>query len=207
MKKMLVIGGRAASLAGGNAIIVEDGTLPPAYRKLAGIHFDGNTFYDTGMPLEGSDTVKIAFNVSKACNIFGCYTTSSADDNYSLYLSTSGTAKYMRYGSGTYNSVFFANARYDVTITPKGTRGFQTDSTWTPGDFTTSVDMLIGSTSYGASSAKLTGDVYGAIEVVNKRRYIPVERVADGEIGYYDIFTETFLENQGTGTPTAIELD
>lgn len=203
---MLVIGGKAAVLAG-NAIIVEDGTLPPAYRRLAGITFDGGVFFDTGMRLQGSDTVKIAFNVSKACNILGCYTTTTADDNYSLYLSTSGTAKYMRYGSGTYNSVFSANARYDVTITPKGTRGFQTDSTWTPRDFTTSVDMLIGSTSYGASSAKLTGDVYGAIEVVNKRRYIPVERIADGEIGYYDIFTETFLENQGTGTPIGIELN
>ena len=206
MKKMLAIGGRAASF-GGNVMVVEDGTLPSAYRKLAGITFDGNIFYDTGMRLEGGDTVKISFKVTKACNIFGCYTTATADDNYSLYLSTSGTAKYMRYGSGTYNSVFSSNTRYDVTITQKGTRGFPTNSTWSPGAFTTSVDMLIGSTSYGATSAKLTGDVYGAIEIVNKRRYFPVERVLDGEIGYYDIYTDTFLENQGTGTPLAIELD
>lgn len=206
MKKMLVINGNAPILAG-NALIIEDGTLPAAFRKLAGISFDGQVYYDTGMRLQGSDTLKISFKVTKACNILGCYTSANAQDNYSLYLSTSSGAKYMRYNGGTYNSYFAANTRYDVTITPTGTDGFRVDSTWTEQTFTTASDMLIGTTSYGATSAKLTGDVYGEIEVVGKRRYVPAERVADGEIGYYDLYTEEFLVNQGTGTPVGIELN
>lgn len=206
MKKMLVINGNAPILAG-NALIIEDGTLPVAFRKLAGISFDGQVYYDTGMRLQGSDTLKISFKVTKACNILGCYTSANAQDNYSLYLSTLSGAKYMRYNGGTYNSYFAANTRYDVTITPTGTDGFRVDSTWTEQTFTTASDMLIGTTSYGATSAKLTGDVYGEIEVVGKRRYVPAERVADGEIGYYDLYTEVFLVNQGTGTPVGIELN
>ena len=202
--KKVILGNTGVIVSDGKAHYIEDGTLPSAYRKLTGIVFDGGVFYDTGMRLQGSDTLKFSFKVTKGCNILGCYTSANANDNYSLYLSTTSGAKYMRYNGGTYNSYFATNTRYDVTITPTGTDGFRVDSTWTEQTFTTASDMLIGTTSYGATSAKLTGDVYGEIEVVGKRRYVPAERVADGEIGYYDLYTEEFLENVGSGTPEAL---
>lgn len=179
-------------------------TVPAEYRRLTGIVFDGNVWYDTGMPLQGSDTVKIAYSATKACNVFGCYTSGDAQDNYSLYLTTTSSGKYMRYNGGTYNSYFATNTRYDVTITPTGTDGMRTDSTWTAKSFTCPTDMLIGSTSVGATSAKFTGTMYGDIEVVGRAIFIPVERISDSEIGYYNPVTDTFLENQGTGTPTAL---
>ncbi len=188
----------------GKVVFVEDGTLPSEYRKLTGIVFDGGEWYDTGFCLQGSDTVKIAFKISRACNIFGCYTTTSATNNYSLYVSVSGSSKYMRYGNGTYNSVFSTNTRYDVTVTPTGTDGFKNDSTWSELTFTAPVTMLIGSTSTGATSAKLTGTVYGNVEVVGKGLFVPAERISDGAIGYYDLLTEKFIENEGTGTPEAL---
>ena len=184
--------------------IEEIDPVPTAYRRLTGIVFDGAVWYDTGLPLQGSDTVKISFSATKACNVFGCYTSGDAQDNYSLYVSTTSSAKYTRYNGGTYNSYIAANTRYDVTITPTGTDGMRNDSTWTAKTFTCSTDMLIGSTSVGATSAKFTGTLYGEIEIEGRALFIPVERISDGEIGYYNPVTDEFLMNESTGTPTAL---
>lgn len=175
---------------------------PDPYRVLDGIVFDGNVYYNTGIRLLGSDTLKFSFKASKTCNVLGCYTTTSATTNYSLYASTSSSAKYLRYNGSTYNSSMTANTRYDVTITPTGTSGMRTNSTWTAKTFTTESDMLIGTTSTGATSAKMTGILYGNIEVVGRYVFVPVERIADGAIGYLIQGTSTFLANQGSGTPT-----
>ena len=64
--------------------------------------------------------------------------------------------------------------------------------------------MLLGSTSLGATSAKLTGTMYGNVEVVGKGFFIPAERISDGAIGYYDTITDSFLENDGSGTPAIL---
>ena len=110
----------------------------------------------------------------------------------------------MRYNGGLYNSSVSLNTRYDVGVTPTGTTGFKTDSTWEQKNFISNDNMLIGSTSVGASSSKLDGILYGNIEVVGKGLFIPVERISDGAIGYYEAISGTFLENQGTGTPVAL---
>lgn len=179
----------------------KSGGLPADYRRLTGIEFDGQVWYDTNMYLQGSDTLKFAFEASIACNVLGCYTDASAQTNYSLYCSTSSTAKYLRYNGGTYNSAITANTRYDVTLTPTGSDGMKVDSTWTAKSFTTPTTMMIGTTSTGATSAKLTGALYGDIEVVGREKLIPVKRISDGKVGYWMESAGVFLENLGTGTP------
>lgn len=185
---------------------VADDELPDGYRRLIGINFDGNVFYDTGMRLYGSDTLKFKFKVSIACNVLGCYTSASAQTNYSLYVGTS-TANYLRYNGGTYNSRIDANDWYDVTITPTGSNGMKTDSNWTSKSFTTDSDLLIGTTSYGATSAKLTGALEGNVVILGREIIIPCERVSDGKFGYYMKSANRFIENQGTGTPTSLGYD
>lgn len=179
----------------------KSGGVPIGYRRLTGIEFDGQVWYDSGMYLQGSDTLKLAFEASIACNVLGCYTDASAQTNYSLYVSTSSTAKYLRYNGGTYNSAITANTRYDVIITPTGSDGMKVDSTWTAKTFTTPTTMMIGTTSVGATSAKLTGALYGDIEVVGREKLIPVKRMSDGKVGYWMESAGVFLENLGTGTP------
>lgn len=179
-------------------------SLPDSFRRINGIIFDGAVWYDTAMRLRGSDTIRLSYKATKACNVFGCYTTADAQDNYSLYISTSSSGKYMRYNGGTYNSYFAVNTRYDVTITPTGTSGLRVDSSWTEKSFTTASDMLIGSTSVAATSAKFTGTMYGPIEVEGRALFVPVVRISDGVIGYYDVFRELFLTNQGAGTPVEL---
>jgi hypothetical protein len=147
--------------------------------------------------------LKFAFSASVACNVLGCYTTGSAQTNYSLYVGTS-TAKYLRYNGGTYNSTITANTRYDVTLTPTGSDGMKEDSTWTAKTFTTPSTMMIGTTSSGATSAKLTGALYGDIEIVGRELIIPVERISDGSIGYWMREAKAFRANLGTGTPVSL---
>lgn len=190
----------------GWTVVVEGASLPDGYTLLAGMTLNGNQYFDTGIYLQGSDSISLAYKATKACNVMGCYTTTDATNNYSLYLSTTSGAKYMRYGSGTYNSYFVTNKRYDVEISPLGTSGLEVDSTWSPLTFTSSTTCLIGTTSTGATSSKFTGDFYGAIVIAGKANYLPALRESDNHVGWYDTVNDEFLENQGTGNATAITL-
>jgi len=203
MKKVLINSQGKALLYDSKFLAVQDGQLPTGYRRLTGIQFDGNVFYDTGLYLHGSDTIRFSYSATKACNVLGCYTTADAQTNYSLYCSTTSGAKYLRYNGGTYNSYIAINTRYDVVITPTGSDGMRTDSSWTAKTFTTGSTLLIGTTSYGATSAKLTGSMYGEIIIDGTAHIIPAENPL-GEIGYYILEEERFIENLGTGTPVAL---
>lgn len=189
---------------GSQVVWVNSNLVPSEYRRLTGIVFDSNVYYEAPFKLEGSDTLRLSFSITRACNVIGCYSKTTADNNYSLYASGSSGAKYMRYNGGTYNSSVSLNTRYDVEVTPTGTTGFRTDSTWEQKDFIADDNMLIGSTAVDASSAKLDGTMYDNIEVVGKGLFIPVERISDGAIGYYEAMSGTFLANQGTGTPVSL---
>lgn len=189
---------------GSQVVWVNPNLVPTEYRRLTGIEFDANVYYEAPFKLEGSDTLRFSFSITRACNVIGCYATASADNNYSLYASNTSSAKYMRYNGGTYSSYVSVNTPYNVEITPTGITGLRNDSTWEQKSFIADDNMLIGSTAVSASSAKLDGAMYGNIEVVNKGLLIPVERISDGAIGYYEAMSGTFLANQGTGTPVSL---
>ena len=187
--------------------IVKDKDLPQGYARLTGIVMNDDTYYEIdGFRLKGSDTLKVSFTASKACNILGCYTTTDAEDNYSIFASTTSGAKYLRYNGGTYLSAITAGKRYDITITPTGATGFDNASTWEEANFTSSTDMLIGSTSVNATSAKMTGTIHGNIEVVGRALFIPCKRLSDGTIGYYDTYGAVFYA-PSVGSPVAEGYD
>lgn len=204
MRKILVNSQGKALMVSSSFLAYEDGTIPSAYRELTGITFDGHVWYETDIYLQGSDTVRVSFKATKACNLLGCYTTASAQNNYSFYLSTTSGAKYLRYNGGTYSSYIVTNTQYNVVCTPTGATGFPTASTWTQKSFTAPSLMTIGTTSRGATSAKMTGTIYGRIEIDGRATYVPAERVSDNAIGYYEMYSGLFYENLGTGTPTAL---
>lgn len=178
------------------------GELPSGYRRVKGFTFGASTYYlITGFKLRGSDTVRLSFSATKNCNVFGCYTTNDATDNYSLYISTASGAKYLRYDGATYNSQIPSarlGERLDVVIAPTGTTGMPNDSTITPATFTASVDLCVGVTSPSATSSKLDGNIWGNFVVDGRLKLIPCERVSDGVLGYYDTHTKTFYEPTGS---------
>lgn len=167
------------------------------YQKLAGLEFDGKCYFETDIYLKGSDTVRLSLSVTGQCNVFGCYTGTSTQDNYSLFTGVP-TGKFLRYDGGTYNSYLKPNTRYDVEVTPTGTNGMETDSTWTEKTFESKAKMCIGTTSPSASTAKLSGIVYGSIVINGRAELKPVKRKSDGVCGYYDTYTDTFYEPIGS---------
>ena len=182
-------------------------TLPAGYKELIGIQMNNNCYYAiTGFKLKGSDTVRVSFSVNTSCNVFGCYQGTSATDNYDLYVSTSSGSKYFRYGNGTYLS-YWSNdnlgKRFDVVFTPTGSMGMPTDSTWTELTFESANDMLIGTTSAASTSSKFVGNFYGHLIVDGRAEFIPVERLSDNEICYYDKISGSVYEPIGT-TPTSL---
>ena len=128
--------GICAAYVGEKAVFLD---VPSSYRKLTGIKFNSATWYRLiGIHLDGLDTIRISFSVTKACNVFGSYTSGTAQTNYSLYVSTSSSGKYLRYNGGTYNSYFSSsdlNDRFDVVITSTGSYGLPHNSTWEEKDF------------------------------------------------------------------------
>lgn len=178
------------------------GGLPEGYKKVKGFEFSASTYYKiTDFFLKSDDVVHISFSVDKACNVFGCYTTTSAEDNYSLYASTSSGGKYLRYDGGTYNSYFSSanlGERFDVTISSSGTSGMPIDSVFSETTFTCSSDLCIGTTAPSASSSKLDGNIWGNIVVEGRLKLVPCERISDGVLGYYDMVGGTFYEPIGS---------
>ncbi len=181
------------------------GGLPSEYKKVKGFSMDNDCYFEiTDFYITGADTLKFSFSMTDTCNVIGSYSGSASGNNYSLYATTSSSGKYLRYKNGAYNSYFDTNKVYNVVITPTGSQGMETDSTWSEQDFTCTKEFYVGTTSPTSTSAKLKGSLYGKIEVVGRLKLIPCERLADNVLGYYDTYTETFYE-PAVGTPTVIE--
>lgn len=181
-------------------------SLPDEYKRVIGFSTDNNCYWKiTDFHLRGSDTVRISFSVTAACNVFGCYQGTSDTDNYDLYVSTTEGSKYFRYGDGTYLSYWRAadlGERFDVVYTPTGSYGMPQDSTWTELEFESANELLLGATTVTGTSAKLKGALYGNFVVDGRLHLIPCERISDGVLGYYDSISHTFYEP--TGTPTSL---
>ena len=181
--------------------------LPVGYRRIDSMTMNDNCYYlIEGFKLTGDDTLRFSFSVTAACNVIGAYSGSASGNNYSLYVAIGATSSsnYLRYKDGAYNSAIDANTRYDVEITPTGSHGIKTESTWTPKTFTATTDLCIGTTKTDASSAKLKGQLFGNIDVVGRAKFIPCVRVSDSVVGWYETYTGKFYEPIGTN-PTAGE--
>ena len=177
--------------------------LPDGYRRVKSLTMDNDCYYEIeDLYLNGSDTLEFSFLITATCNVIGSYSGSSAGPNYSVYASTSNVS-YLRYGSSNYNSMFEANKRHNVVITPTGTKGFIYNSTWDELEFTTITPLCIGTTRPNlTTSAKMKGTFYGNIIVkdANGIRFkgVPCVRLSDDVPGYYDTVSETFYEPNGT---------
>ncbi|MBR2504833.1 MAG: hypothetical protein IKB61_02710 [Elusimicrobiaceae bacterium] len=184
-----------------------DGELPVAYKRLIGISYDTDTYYETNQKLYGSDTLTITVSdtSSSGRNVVGAYAGTGNDvRNFSLFIYGGGSTSnsYFRHGTKLVRPRFGTGTR-TLVMSPTGTDGFLTDATYDEEIFETTSTFWIAALP-NSSSPKFDGNIEGNILVSNRLKYIPCERVADGAIGYYEVFTKTFLENQGTGTPVSM---
>lgn len=181
-----------------------EGELPSEYKRVLDLTLT-NARFVTDLYLTGGDTLKFSAS-GKAGNWIGAYNTSGSNDNYSFYATTTSSAKYLRYNGGTYNSSIVNDTRYDIIISPTGSKGNRVPETWTQQTFTCSVPLCIGATSpTGAACSEVT--FYGNIVVEGSTKYIPCERVSDGVLGYYDTANGVFLtSSEGTVTTSGYDV-
>lgn len=182
-----------------------DNELPISYKRITGIKFDGDFWYDTGEVLTGDDdvTMTLANTVTTGQNVFGSYNgTSSGTKNFSLFIYGGGSSSnsYFRYGEQLLRPRFGSN-EHTITLGGGGTTGFTTDVTATPETFTTVATAYIGMLP-NSSSPAYTGSIIGNILVGTRLKWIPCERESDGVVGYYEAVNGNFIAPTGTGTPT-----
>lgn len=187
-----------------------DDELPAGYKRLTGIRFDGDTWYETGEALTGADDVTMTLDntASQGQNVFGSYNgTSSGSKNFSLFIYGNGgtSNSYFRYGEQLLRPRFGTGER-TITFGQSGTDGFATDASATPDTFTTPANAYIGMLPNSTSPA-YTGDIKGNITAGTRLKWIPCERAADGVIGYYEAVKGNFIAPSGTGTPTSLGYD
>ena len=191
-------------------LVFGDPDVPSEYKRLLDIIFDGDIYYVTNTYLTGADTTTFTMNATEnGRNVLGCYTGSGSGNNLSFYLSTGNTGNYVRYKDSLYRPILansILNTDLTLSIGPTGTTGFDTDATWTELEFVSPEAFYIGWLA-NATSPKFKGSFIGNITVSNSANFIPCERVSDNAIGYYDTYSNTFFENQGTGTPTTSGYD
>lgn len=186
---------------------VKDSELPVGYKRLTGITYDTDIYYKTNQKLYGSDTLTITLSgtSSNGRNVIGAF--SGTGDNardFSLFLygDNSTSLSYLRHGTHLARPRYGTGTR-TLVMGPSGTDGFLTDVTYNAEDFETISTFWIGGLP-NSSSTKFDGNIIGNVTVSNRLKYIPCERVSDGKIGYYETFTDAFLEPQGTGTPVSM---
>ena len=199
---------KLTSANAGTDISIVSEILPSAYKRVTGFTMNNDCYFEiTGFHLKGSDTLRFSMTpTAGAINVLGCYTSSSATDNFSLYVGLGSTNKYLRYNGGTYSSQIVTNTRYDVVITPTGATGLGQSSTWTAQTFTSVADFCIGTTSSSATSSKFVGTLHGEIVVDGRARFIPCERISDNVLGYYEYESGIFY-TPAVGTPVSTGYD
>ena len=192
------------------ALRMVDDELPAGYKRITGIKFDGDFWYNTNEPLTGDDdvTMTLANTVTSGQNVFGSYNgTASGTKNFSLFIYGGGSQSnsYFRYGEQLLRPRFGSN-EHTITFGKSGTDGFATDVSGTPETFTTPANAYIGMLPNSTSPA-FSGSIIGNILVGNRLKYIPCERQSDNAVGYYELNSDVFLEPVGTGTPTKGNYD
>lgn len=208
VKGITIPEGSVKSISQNGSLLWHTSILPPGYKELVGISFDGDFHYETGEKLYGSDVITITLDDTSATgqNVFGSYNgTASGRKNFSFFVYGNGSSSnsYLRYGEALYRPRYGTGKRTLVFGGNGTTDGFATDVAITPDTFVTDVQAFIGWLP-NSTSPHYTGDIYGRILVSERLCWIPAERQSDGEIGYFELYTNSFIVKTGSGTPVSL---
>lgn len=181
----------------------------PAYiTPLSYIRGSGTQYITTGIHLRSTDVVKSKWQFEGASgNVYGCYTSGSADDNFCLYAGSASANAYIRYNGQLVRGFKAANGTiYNLEHGPDGffANGDQVTS-FNAATFECSAPMYIFMLP-NSSSAKVTARCYGLTVYRDGDQlcnFIPARNELTGEVGFYESVGGVFYENAGTGAFTA----
>lgn len=171
--------------------------LPSGYTEMASISGSGGAYIATDLHLTDEDIVKASVHLTGACNVFGCFTDSSASDNYSFYTGASNSSKLYARMDGKLDSTGRSVLNEDIFVYMDKTGLWIDDaqkaSFSNVGEFVASAPFYIGWLD-NSSSPKLVGSIY-ELEVVGKFHGIPARRDTDGVCGLYDLISRGFFSS------------
>ena len=173
------------------------------YKKLEYLQSTGTQYIDTGVKFTAGFSCDIKFNMLSTSGDIDILS-SSRNDNYLLVSYLNGTPRIYLNGASRnitmpYNTVHTVNMNYNgstLTYTVDNT----TTYTVSKSNATANSNLLLfaRSSSYGFSKAVLYYcKIWNGDTLV--KDLIPVEKASDNTICLYDLISNTFLENSGTG--------
>lgn len=211
-----------AGVNGVARLVYSKAILPPAYQQVEYIEGTGTQYINTGVYLSVNSLamecdIQLTTNSyagSTSAYLFGGYGGSSARFFVLCYASGGSNPKRLSLACGSGYRVESSNAdtnrhvfKIDMANTKvykDGTSVSTTSGSWSKGtNASTWLGVLNGGSSSGAANACVQAKCYGAKMWQNDELihdYYPCYRKSDDEPGLYDIVTDTFLTNAGTGT-------
>lgn len=201
----------------GSQKIYSAARLPSAYQEVEYIAGDGNQWIDTNYIISLDDVIETDIEITKLVShkswwavVFGSYPTKSlwiykasqeTDSYFSTYSGGSGGSdgnKFMQVSKNVPYNIIFNKS----TIIVNGTSYSIPNGTGTSQDALS----LFRVNPYAQSQYQVFIGKIKEFKITNnntiKLDLVPCYRKSDGEVGMYDLVTNTFYINQGTGTFT-----
>lgn len=181
--------------------------IPLHITPLSYIRGSGSQYITTGIYLRSTDVVKSRwrFENSAGC-VYGCFSGSSANDNFCLYAGSASTNAYIRYNGQVVRDFKAANGTiYNIEYGPDGFTAGSTSVTFTAATFTCSAPMYIFMLP-NSSSPKVTARCYGLTVYRDGEQlcnFIPARNELTGEVGMWESVGGVFYENAGDDAFTA----
>lgn len=193
--------------------------LPSDYIQLESVHFNGGTVLDTGIPRERNCAAEIDAIIDGARNASQVLYGFDGSGNGGSYFGVMPNTSVWSLGSGfNYSSAFvrthisiipyFVSAsNYSITVVINGV-----SKTRSGNAVGAARNVMIGGCINSSNSLDYTiiGTVYGEIQFfangVLSYNLVPVKRVSDGKVGYYDSVNGTFRLPTGNALTGGAEI-
>lgn len=186
--------------------------LPDEYQEVEYIESTGTQYIDTGVIGRPNIKVETDFELTDSTNISNCgligsregsgekrfYIISFYNNKWHLGLQGDITSSAYSVIRNQTQKVIFQNVDGYYSLTVNGTEIYNGNST-----FSTTYPMyLFGVNNYGTVSRRSSFKLH-TLKIQQDgnyiRNYVPCYRKSDGEMGLYDLISQTFYTNQGTG--------
>lgn len=185
------------------------GGLPPDYQQVEWIRFDGNCWLELGAMNNQNPGFDAEFLIESRVSTYGPHLIGSIDNPLTFIPRASSNGVIVL--NGTTNAIlpdFATNQRYAVSVRNGVAEMDGIQYQLTAGAVTSSSSIFVSAFATNKTSRDfhLIGKIYGNFKIYDGNaevfNLVPCYRKADSVIGMYDLVSETFLTNAGTGTLT-----
>ena len=182
--------------------------LPLGYQLLEYIEADNGPFFATSVKLASTDVVEAEFANNSSTGYGGLYGVYATGESSAFY------ANQTYYGYDAVNNKVDTGVAVDTewhTVVHDFVNGKLTldgvDTAFTPFEFTNANNCALFARYYGGSYGYFFRGKVRKFKVTRNGvvicNLLPAKRIADDELGFYDLATDTFYTNDGTGNFTA----